>query len=75
MPGRRRLHPERVFLLLIATFGLSTYALLAIGYFSGRSGLYRWAWITGTITVVIGCAPLLAILYDVIEKLRGKRHD
>jgi small-conductance mechanosensitive channel len=74
--SQRRLHPERIVMVLLAAFGLATYALLATAYFGGFSHLYRWAWITGTITVLTGCLPLLTFLIGLaIEKLRGDRHD
>jgi hypothetical protein len=76
MPERRRLHPERVLMVLIAAFGVPTYALFATGYFFGMSNLYRWAWITGAITVLLGCTPMVVFLIGlVIEKLWGNRHD
>jgi len=60
----------------IAVFGLATYALLSIAYFFGARSLYRWAWIAGTITVLLGCAPLLVFAFVlVIGKIRGDRHD
>lgn len=74
--SNRRLHPERVLMVLIAAFGIATYTLLATAYFGSNSRLYRWAWITGAITVVIGCTPLVGFLIGLaIEKLRGDRQD
>lgn len=74
--SNRRLHPERVLMVLIAAFGIATYTLLATAYFGSISRLYRWALITGAITVVIGCTPLLIFVIGlVMEKFRGKRRD
>ncbi|MGL4514692.1 MAG: hypothetical protein ACRCT8_16510 [Lacipirellulaceae bacterium] len=74
--SQRRLEPERVIMVLIAALGLATYALLATAYFGGLSRLYLWAWVTGSIAVLIGCTPLLVfVVVFVIEKLRGDRHD
>jgi hypothetical protein len=77
MTGRRRLHPERVFMVLILVSGLTTYALFGIGFFLDQPNIYRWAWSALAITLLIGFIPLVAALIGVaIDKLRGDRdHD
>jgi hypothetical protein len=72
----KQLHPERVLLVLLGTLVPTVWALGLAGYFTGNDVFYRWAVVVLGVTLVIASTPLIVfVIFELIEKFRGGRHD
>lgn len=76
MAAKKRLHPERVLMMLILLSGIVTYTLFGIGFFFDKPWLYPWAaWALAT-TIAVASIPMLGyLLCLVIERIRRDRRN
>ncbi len=74
--SKRRLHPERVLMVLLGGSVPTVWALGLAGFLSGNGAYYRWAVGVLGVTLAVAFVPLIAFVITLaIEKFRGKRHD
>ena len=74
-PGRR-LHPERIILVIGGAAVILTWVLGLTGFITGSKRLVAYAGYVFAIGVAVWSLPLLTYLIGlIIEKFRGNRHD